>query len=92
MLVTCVFSDHRYIGNWSEVKHCTRIKKTYCDLTGLIHDYRASYKVRVQRVAEDDKTQWMSQRRFSLTDSKQFSLWWEFSVEWLNNCILSDSV
>lgn len=51
------------------VESCTRIKETYCDLSSLIHDYRAVYKVQVQLVAGDDKSQW-TQRKFSLTDSK----------------------
>ncbi|XP_070826802.1 interleukin-10 receptor subunit alpha [Chaetodon trifascialis] len=40
-----------YSGEWTMVASCTGITKTYCDLSSLIHDYHAGYKVKVQLVA-----------------------------------------
>lgn len=57
-LVTGVFSVHRYIGEWAIVASCTGITKTYCDLSSLIRDYRAGYKVKVQLVAGDNESAW----------------------------------
>ncbi|KAM9318876.1 interleukin-10 receptor subunit alpha [Pholidichthys leucotaenia] len=52
----------KYIGEWSKVASCTNITKTYCDLTGSIHDYVAKYKVRVQLVAGNETSEWMIKR------------------------------
>nr|XP_040046087.1 interleukin-10 receptor subunit alpha [Gasterosteus aculeatus aculeatus] len=48
----------KYSGKWTEVTSCTGIKRTYCDLSGLLHDYRSKYKVRVQLVAGKDESPW----------------------------------
>ncbi|RVE64829.1 hypothetical protein OJAV_G00129800 [Oryzias javanicus] len=37
----------RYGGEWKNVSDCTRIKKTFCDITKLIENYDGAYKVRV---------------------------------------------
>ncbi|XP_022051823.2 interleukin-10 receptor subunit alpha [Acanthochromis polyacanthus] len=41
-------------GEYYMVNTCTGITGTFCDLTSLIHDYRAGYTVRVQLVGGDD--------------------------------------
>ncbi|XP_053279697.1 interleukin-10 receptor subunit alpha [Pleuronectes platessa] len=46
------------IGDWAEVQSCTGITNCYCDLSSLIYDYHAVYKVKVQLVAGDDTSQW----------------------------------
>ncbi|XP_037333554.2 interleukin-10 receptor subunit alpha [Pungitius pungitius] len=68
----------KYDGDWATVASCTGIKRTYCELSGLLHDYRSKYKVRVQLVAGDDESQW-TQNRFlpnmSELQPPSFTLW-----------------
>ncbi|XP_077422326.1 interleukin-10 receptor subunit alpha [Vanacampus margaritifer] len=45
-------------GEWALVLSCTGITKTYCDLSRLIHDYGAGYKVRVQAVDRNNTSAW----------------------------------
>ncbi|XP_077396387.1 interleukin-10 receptor subunit alpha [Festucalex cinctus] len=45
-------------GEWATVLSCTRITNTYCDLSGLIRDYGAAYKVRVQAVDRNNTSAW----------------------------------
>ncbi|XP_049582739.1 interleukin-10 receptor subunit alpha isoform X2 [Syngnathus scovelli] len=45
-------------GEWAMVLSCTNITNTYCHLSGLIHDYGAGYKVRVQTVDGANKSGW----------------------------------
>ncbi|XP_026154648.1 interleukin-10 receptor subunit alpha [Mastacembelus armatus] len=59
----------KYYDEWARVDSCTGIIKTYCDLSNLIHDYRGSYKVRVQLVAGDDTSPW-TKKKFLLTESE----------------------
>ncbi|CAG6003126.1 unnamed protein product [Menidia menidia] len=48
----------KYINEWAEVSNCTRITRTFCDLSNLIHDYDTVYKVRVQLVTRDGESTW----------------------------------
>ncbi|KAF3847718.1 hypothetical protein F7725_020746 [Dissostichus mawsoni] len=63
---------------WAMVASCTGIKKTHCDLSSLIHDYRAGYKVRVQLVAGDNVSLW-KRKKFLLNEGvlqpPSFTLW-----------------
>ncbi|XP_008285236.1 interleukin-10 receptor subunit alpha [Stegastes partitus] len=52
----------KYNGEWTPVKTCTGITRTFCDLTSLIHDYRTGYKARVQVVAGDDASAWTAKK------------------------------
>nr|XP_061797533.1 uncharacterized protein LOC133588894 [Nerophis lumbriciformis] len=45
-------------GEWAMVLSCSEITKTYCNLTGLFHDYSSGYKVRVQTVDRNDTSEW----------------------------------
>uniref|UniRef100_A0A3P8SVY8 Interleukin 10 receptor, alpha n=1 Tax=Amphiprion percula TaxID=161767 RepID=A0A3P8SVY8_AMPPE len=56
-------------GEYSVVKSCTGITRTFCDLTSLIRNYRDAYTVRVQLVAGDEASAWTRQR-FLPNDSK----------------------
>ncbi|KAM9852966.1 interleukin-10 receptor subunit alpha isoform 2-T2 [Aulostomus maculatus] len=47
-----------YPGEWAMVLSCTRINKTYCDLTNLINDYHSAYKVRVQVADNNEASEW----------------------------------
>nr|XP_046245089.1 interleukin-10 receptor subunit alpha [Scatophagus argus] len=68
----------KYTGNWSIVTSCTKIKNTYCDLSGLTPDYDTAYKVRVQLVTGDYVSAWI-RKKFLLNTSKlqppSFTLW-----------------
>lgn len=48
----------KYIGEWAELAGCSGITRTYCDLSGYIHEYRMKYKVRVQLVSGDEVSEW----------------------------------
>ncbi|XP_037630801.1 interleukin-10 receptor subunit alpha isoform X2 [Sebastes umbrosus] len=48
--------------DWAMVVGCTGINNTYCDLSSVIHDYRTSYRVRVQLVAGVNESAWTSKR------------------------------
>ncbi|XP_054455253.1 interleukin-10 receptor subunit alpha [Anoplopoma fimbria] len=68
----------KYTDEWAEVASCTGIKKTYCDLSSLIHDYRCGYKVKVQLVAGDDVSAWKAKRFLPSKSDLQppsFTLW-----------------
>ncbi|XP_061136446.1 uncharacterized protein LOC133155273 isoform X1 [Syngnathus typhle] len=45
-------------GEWAMVLSCTNITNTYCHLSGLIRDYGAGYKVRIQTVDGANKSGW----------------------------------
>ncbi|KAK2847234.1 hypothetical protein Q5P01_010233 [Channa striata] len=68
----------KYIGQWAKVDSCTGITKTFCDLSSLIHDYRVSYKVRVQLLSGNIQSSWTS-KKFLPTESElqppSFTLW-----------------
>ena len=68
-LLTAVFSTHRLNGAWAEVESCTGITSCYCDLSSLIPDYSAVYKVQIQLVAGDDTSLW-TVKRVRLYESK----------------------
>lgn len=59
----------KYIDEWAMVAGCTRITQTYCELSGLIHDYVPAYKVKVQLVNGDDESAWTS-KKFLLNQGK----------------------
>ncbi|XP_070762281.1 interleukin-10 receptor subunit alpha [Enoplosus armatus] len=68
----------KYTGEWANVDSCTGTTKTYCDLSSLIHDYDAGYKVRVQLVAGDDVSEWTGKKFLPNTSELQppsFTLW-----------------
>ncbi|KAK5868648.1 hypothetical protein PBY51_009644 [Eleginops maclovinus] len=68
----------KYTEQWSIVAGCTGIKETNCDLSSLIHDYRASYKVRVQLVVGDNMSLWTHKKFLLNTGQLQppsFNLW-----------------
>ncbi|TNN01826.1 hypothetical protein fugu_011208 [Takifugu bimaculatus] len=48
-----------YSKPWEKVVNCTGITHTYCDLSGLIHDYTVGYKVQVQLVAGQSSSIWI---------------------------------
>ncbi|XP_037630800.1 interleukin-10 receptor subunit alpha isoform X1 [Sebastes umbrosus] len=52
----------KYVCDWAMVVGCTGINNTYCDLSSVIHDYRTSYRVRVQLVAGVNESAWTSKR------------------------------
>uniref|UniRef100_UPI003AAAC818 interleukin-10 receptor subunit alpha n=1 Tax=Centroberyx gerrardi TaxID=166262 RepID=UPI003AAAC818 len=54
----------KYGHDWAKVSSCTRITVTYCDLSHLIHNYAAAYKVRVQLVTGDDVSVWRTTNKF----------------------------
>ncbi|XP_061684375.1 interleukin-10 receptor subunit alpha [Syngnathoides biaculeatus] len=56
---------------WAMVLSCTGITKTYCDLSGLIHDYAAGYKVRVQAVHKNHTSQWAMKKFLPNTSNLQ---------------------
>ncbi|XP_075997789.1 interleukin-10 receptor subunit alpha [Genypterus blacodes] len=64
---------------WAMVASCSSITATYCDLTNLITDYSAAYKVRVQLAAGEDWSPWRLVRRFLPNKSElqppSFTLW-----------------
>lgn len=62
------------------VATCTSITVTYCDLTNLIQDYRAAYKVRVQLAAGEDSSQWRVVRKFLPNNSKWTELWYQIWI------------
>ncbi|XP_060929363.1 interleukin-10 receptor subunit alpha [Limanda limanda] len=57
-------------GNWTEVQSCTGITNCYCDLSSLIYDYNAMYRVKVQLVAGDDTSRWTAVKRVRLFESE----------------------
>lgn len=57
-----VFSAHSYSKPWEKVVNCTGITHTYCDLSGLIHDYTMGYKVQVQLVAGQRSSIWIKKK------------------------------
>lgn len=63
------FSSNRYSEEWAMVASCTRITNIYCDLSGLIHDYRTGYKVKVQLVVGMNESAW-TMKRFLPSASK----------------------
>ncbi|KAK1900638.1 Interleukin-10 receptor subunit alpha [Dissostichus eleginoides] len=70
----------KYVGGeWATVASCTGIKKTHCNLSSLIHDNRAGYKVRVQLVAGDNVSVWSPRKKFFLNEGvlqpPSFTLW-----------------
>ncbi|KAF3692775.1 Interleukin-20 receptor subunit alpha [Channa argus] len=68
----------KYVDRWEKVDSCTGITRTFCDLSSLIHDYRVSYKVKVQLVRGEDSSSWTS-KRFLPSESEllppSFTLW-----------------
>ncbi|XP_061734565.1 interleukin-10 receptor subunit alpha [Nerophis ophidion] len=52
----------KYSGTWDKVGGCTGVTKTYCDLSGLIQDYRHAYKVRVQTVDKNITSEWTKKK------------------------------
>ncbi|XP_033953821.1 interleukin-10 receptor subunit alpha [Pseudochaenichthys georgianus] len=66
-------------GEWAMVASCTGIKKTHCDLSSLILEKRAGYKVRVQLVAGDNVSVWSQRKKFILNygalQPPSFTLW-----------------
>ncbi|XP_075956646.1 interleukin-10 receptor subunit alpha [Anarhichas minor] len=68
----------KYTDEWAVVASCTGIKSTYCDLSSLVDDYHAAYKVRVQLVAGDDVSVWKYKKYLLNTSELQppsFTLW-----------------
>lgn len=63
-------------GEWAMVASCTGIKKTHCDLSSLILEKRAGYKVRVQLVAGDNVSVWTQRKKFFLNDGEHS---WQFA-------------
>lgn len=64
---------------WTTVKSCTGISRTYCDLSSLIRDYISPHKVRVQMVAGQNVSAWALKKKFLLNRSQllppSFTLW-----------------
>lgn len=69
IMTLMVFSSNRHTEEWAMVASCTRITEVYCDLSGLIHDYRTAYKVKVQLVAGMNESAW-TMKRFLPSRSK----------------------
>ncbi|XP_078102309.1 interleukin-10 receptor subunit alpha isoform X4 [Sander vitreus] len=68
----------KYTGNWAIVDSCKGINQTYCDLSSLVDDYRAGYKVKVQLVAGNDTSLWTTKKILPNTSKFQppsFTLW-----------------
>lgn len=61
----------RHDEQWAVVQSCTGITETYCELSGLIQNYRTSYKVKVQLVAGVRESGWAI-KRFLPNFSKNF--------------------
>lgn len=70
LLVTGLFSVLRYTEEWAMVTSCTGITHTYCDLSGLIPDYRTGYKVKVQLTAGNNESEW-TMKKFLPNNSKR---------------------
>lgn len=68
-ILLCVFSAHSYFNRWDKVANCTGITHTYCDLSGLIHDYNRGYKVQVQLVAGQSSSVWIK-KKFLINTSR----------------------
>lgn len=69
----CVLSLLSYIGGqWAVVDSCKGITQTECDLTALINDYRAYYKVKVELLTEDGDSKKLESplKKFALTSGK----------------------
>lgn len=54
----------RHAGEWTLVRSCMKITKTFCNLSNLIQDYYIGYKVRVQLVAGDVHSEWTLKKKF----------------------------
>ncbi|XP_035857328.1 interleukin-10 receptor subunit alpha isoform X2 [Sander lucioperca] len=69
----------KYYGHWAIVDSCKGINQTYCDLSSLIDDYHAGYKVKVQLVAGNYTSLWTIKKKFLPNTSKfqppSFTLW-----------------
>ncbi|KAG7238734.1 hypothetical protein INR49_031250 [Caranx melampygus] len=52
----------RLNGEWAVVESCTGITKSYCELSSFIQNYNDYYKVKVQLVAGEDKSKWISKK------------------------------
>lgn len=69
----------RHAGDWTAVHKCTNITETFCDLTDLINDYEAVYKVRVQLEAGYARSEWTLKKKILPNSSKlqppTFTMW-----------------
>ncbi|MEQ2209471.1 hypothetical protein XENOCAPTIV_030637 [Xenoophorus captivus] len=69
----------KYGDEWHNVSSCTGITWNYCFVSTYIHDYRVAYKVRVQLVRGDEKSEWKVQKKFFINQSEllppSFTLW-----------------
>ncbi|KAJ3590264.1 hypothetical protein NHX12_008218 [Muraenolepis orangiensis] len=56
--------------NWTSVSHCEMIGVTFCDLSGLIHNYRARYRVRVHATTANGVSKWAVLKKVLPNESK----------------------
>ncbi|XP_030007116.1 interleukin-10 receptor subunit alpha [Sphaeramia orbicularis] len=62
------FGKHN--GEYAMVDTCTKITKSFCNLSKLIHDYGAAYKVQVQLVIGDHMSAWTPKKKILPTSSE----------------------
>lgn len=62
ILLHVVFFVHSYLNEWEKVVSCTGITHTYCDLSGVIHEYNMGYKVKVQLVVGQNASAWTKKK------------------------------
>ncbi|XP_034556191.1 interleukin-10 receptor subunit alpha [Notolabrus celidotus] len=54
----------KYGLNWVMVESCRGITRNYCDLSSLVKDYTAGYKVRVELATGDGVSTWTAKTKF----------------------------
>ncbi|CAL8331951.1 unnamed protein product [Boreogadus saida] len=59
----------KFKGTWQAVSNCTLIQTPFCDLTWLIDDFMARYRVRVQTVTANAVSEWAVLRKLLPNDS-----------------------
>ncbi|KAG8002011.1 Interleukin-10 receptor subunit alpha [Nibea albiflora] len=71
-------ANYSYGGDWTVLHSCTGITDRFCDISSLIHDYRKTYKVRVQLVAGGAMSEWVK-KKLTPNEGKllppSFTLW-----------------